>query len=44
MLRRGRFKYVHYVGYQPQLFDLVADPDEERNLAGDPGYADVLAS
>ena len=44
MLRRGRFKYVHYVGYQPQLFDLVADPDEGRDLAGDPGYADVLAS
>lgn len=27
MVRNERFKYVHYVGYAPQLFDLVADPD-----------------
>src|SRR5262249_49946440 len=28
MLRKGRWKYIHYVGYQPQLFDLEADPGE----------------
>ena len=44
MVRGERYKYVHYVGYQPQLFDLVADPDETRDLADDPGYAEALAA
>ena len=35
MLRNGRFKYNYYVGYPPELFDLAADPGEERNLARD---------
>jgi choline-sulfatase len=43
MVRDERYKYVHYVGYRPQLFDLIADPDETRDLAEDPAYADVLA-
>jgi len=30
MLRTGRWKYVHYVGDRPQLFDLERDPDETR--------------
>ena len=32
MIRRGRYKYVHYIGYPPQLFDLETDPDELRDL------------
>ncbi len=28
MVRFGRYKYVRYEGYRPQLFDLVADPME----------------
>ena len=36
MLRNGRFKYNYYVGYPPELFDLAADPGEERNLARRP--------
>lgn len=44
MLRRGALKYVHYLGYRPQLFDLAADPDERRDLAPDPAYADTLAA
>ncbi len=35
MLRDRRYKYVHYVGAPRQLFDLVADPDELRNLAAE---------
>jgi choline-sulfatase len=34
MLRDGRWKYNHYVGYPPELFDMIEDPLEERNLAG----------
>ena len=42
MLRRGRFKYIHYVGERPQLFDLKEDPEECRDLAGDPEYCEVI--
>ena len=42
MLRFGRYKYCHYVAYQPQLFDLEADPEELVDLARDPRYAHVL--
>ena len=42
MIRHGRYKYVHYVAYAPQLFDLEADSEELRDLAPDPAYAKVL--
>lgn len=32
MLRWQNWKYIHYVGAPPQLFDLHADPDEEVDL------------
>lgn len=28
MIRQGRFKYIYYVGYRPELFDLTADPED----------------
>ena len=43
MIRHGKYKYVHYVAYRPQLFDLDADPEELRDLAGDAEYAQVIA-
>jgi choline-sulfatase len=43
MIRKGAYKYIHYVGYAPELFDLAADPEEETNLAGDAAHAAVLA-
>jgi len=43
LLRVGRYKYCHYVGRQPQLFDLEADPQELHDLAGDPAHAAALA-
>ena len=43
MLRRGRHKYLYYVGYPPQLFDLEADPDEAHDLAPDPTHVALLA-
>jgi arylsulfatase K len=33
MLRTGDWKYIKYVGYEPQLFNLAEDPDELNNLA-----------
>lgn len=42
MLRHGRYKYIHYVGYNPELYDLENDPQELRNLALDDLYRDLL--
>ncbi len=42
MIRHGKFKFVHYVAYAPQLFDLEADPEELRDVAADPAYAKTL--
>ncbi|MDE2991146.1 MAG: sulfatase-like hydrolase/transferase [Chloroflexota bacterium] len=39
MLRDERWKYVHYHGFAPQLFDLANDPEERQDLAGDPAHA-----
>src|SRR5579871_6041331 len=43
-IRHGRFKYVHYVKYAPQLFDFTADPDEAHDLSADPQFAEVRAA
>ncbi len=41
MVRTGRWKYVHFEGLRPQLFDLEADPDELNDLGADPAHAAV---
>ena len=33
MLRTKRWKYNYYPGYQPELYDMLADPDELTDLA-----------
>ena len=43
MIRKGKFKYVHYVGMPPQLFDLAADPYETRDLGQDPEHVGLVA-
>jgi len=42
MCRTLQHKYIrrYYTGHH-ELFDLTADPDETRNVSGQPGYADV---
>ena len=42
MIRHGRYKYVHYVAYPPQLFDLESDPEELHDLGADPRFASVI--
>jgi arylsulfatase A-like enzyme len=39
MARSERFKYIHYDGLPPQLFDLQEDPMELNDLGRDPAYA-----
>ena len=42
MLRKGRWKLIHYVGFEPELFDLLDDPEELCNRADDPACRGVL--
>lgn len=44
MIRTDRWKYIHYVGFEPELFDLETDPEEAVNLAGSIEHSDVQAS
>jgi choline-sulfatase len=39
MIKRGRYKFVHSPVDPDQLYDLLEDPDELRNLAAAPGHA-----
>ncbi|MBN8733680.1 MAG: sulfatase-like hydrolase/transferase [Acidobacteria bacterium] len=39
MIRTKRWKYNHYAGNGGELYDLEADPGEERNLIADAGQA-----
>jgi arylsulfatase A-like enzyme len=41
VIRGERYKYVHFAGLPPLLFDLAEDPGELRDRAGDPGYQAV---
>lgn len=42
MLRDEHYKYVHYAGSRPQLFDLRTDPIEANDLATNPAYETML--
>ena len=41
MVRTAEWKYIHALGFGPQLFDLRNDPLEFVDLGRDPGYVQV---
>ncbi len=41
MVRQGRYKYIYIHGHRSQLFDLMKDPGEWNNLAGQPELGEV---
>ena len=43
MLRSDKWKYVHFKGYPPQLFDLENDPDEFNDLGRTDGFESIRA-
>lgn len=43
LVRKGRWKYIHHVGYAPELFDLQVDPGETHDLARGDQHTDALA-
>jgi arylsulfatase A-like enzyme len=43
MIRDRRFKYVWNAAAEDELYDLLLDPGERRNLATDPSCAQELA-
>lgn len=44
MVRSPGWKYIHYEGFRPQLFDLRHDPQEQTDLGEDPAHAEVRAA
>jgi choline-sulfatase len=41
MVRRGHYKYIYVHGHGSQLYRLDQDPNELKNLAGHPEFAEV---
>jgi choline-sulfatase len=41
MVRKGRWKYIHHVGYRPELFDLDDDRGEATDLGESPAHEEV---
>ena len=42
MLRKGKWKLVYYPGYRSQLFDLEADPEEDRDLGLEETFGSIV--
>lgn len=43
MVRTSRYKYVYYLGFPPQLFDLQEDPKELQDLGGCDDHSEIRA-
>ena len=42
MLRDRKYKLIYYVDFEPELYDLVNDPEEMSNLAANKAYKKIL--
>jgi choline-sulfatase len=42
MIRTEQWKLIYYHGYRPQLFDMISDPDELRDLVASAEHHDIL--
>ncbi len=42
MIRKGKWKYIYYVGFEPELFNLEQDCEEMINLSQIDEYKDIL--
>ena len=42
MIRDGIYKYIYYVDYEPELYNLEEDPEEITNLANKTEYQNIL--
>ena len=43
-VRDGHFRYIRYLEGGEELYDHRSDPNEWKNLAGDPAYAETLGA
>ena len=41
MIRTNKWKYIYYKGFPPQLFDLLSDPEEFKDLGQVEDYSKV---
>jgi arylsulfatase A-like enzyme len=37
-----KWKFIHAIGFHPQLFDLENDPDEFKDVGGDPACSEII--
>ena len=44
MIRKGKWKYIYYVGFEPELFNVEVDPEELVNVANLPVNSKTLVS
>jgi len=42
MIRKGKWKYIYYVGFEPELFNLETDPEETRDLSQNSEFKHIL--